>query len=56
MNLLLLPIELDIDFMPQLNHPLMRAYVDEDVEFNEHHINAIYEAIEYADKVMYGRD
>lgn len=52
----LLPIELDIDFMPQLNHPLVRAFISDDVELTESHIDAIYGAIKYADEVMYGRD
>lgn len=45
------PITLDIDYMPHLNHPLVGAYIGVDVEFNEHHINCIYEAIKYANEV-----
>lgn len=49
----LLPILLNIDYLPQLNHPLLQAYIDPDVELGESHIDCIADAIEYADKVMY---
>lgn len=50
-----LPITLDIDYIPQLNHPIVQAYIDPDIELDESHIDCIMDAIEYADQVMYDR-
>lgn len=55
MKSVLMPVELDIDVLPQLNHPLVKAFADIDVELSEQHVQCIYDAIEYADKVLYGR-
>lgn len=49
----LLPIQMDIDYIPQLNHPLVQAYIDPDIELDETHINCIYDAIELAYGIMY---
>ena len=48
------PIIIDIDFTPELNHPLVRAYIDPDVELSESHIQCIYEAIQIAQDMKYG--
>lgn len=48
------PIELDIEFLPTLNYPLVKAYVDPDVELDDCHINCIYDAIDYAKSINYG--
>jgi len=48
-----LPISLDIDYIPQLNHPIVQAYIDPDIELDEAHMDCIMDAIEYADQVMY---
>ena len=49
-----IPLELDIDTYPQFNHPLVQAFVGEDVEVTQMHIECLYEAIEYARRMLYG--
>ncbi len=51
----LLPVQFNIDYIPQLNHPLVRAYIDPDVELDQIHIDCIYDAIEEAEDLMHGR-
>ena len=48
-----LPVHLDIDCFPQFNHPLVQAYVDPDIELDEVHIKALYDAIKYAESLIY---
>lgn len=50
------PISLDIDFSPQLCHPLVQAFLDPDVELSESHIQCIYEAIKMAQEMKYSQD
>jgi hypothetical protein len=44
---------LDIDMTPQLNHPQVGMFIDSDLEVTEVHIQCLYEAIQYANKLMY---
>ena len=52
----LLPVELEIDYFPGLNHPMVKAFISGDVEISEIHINCIYDAIEYANRNLYDSD
>lgn len=47
------PIYIDIEEAPSLNHHLVQAYIDPDVEISECHIHAIAEAVEYAKRMLY---
>ena len=44
---------LDIDLAPHLTHPLVGAFIDPSLELTEMHINCIYDAIQYAQQMMY---
>lgn len=47
------PIIIDIEEAPSLNHHLVQAFIDPDVELDECHIHAIAEAVEYAKRMLY---
>jgi hypothetical protein len=49
----LIPFDLDIDMAPQLCHHLVGAFIDPDVELDDCHIQAIYDAIQYARRMQY---
>lgn len=46
-------LSIDIDYMPSLCNPLVGGFIDPSIELTESHINAIKDAIAYAQKVMY---
>ena len=47
---------LDIDMTPQLCHPKVGMFIDPDLEVTEAHIQCLYEAIQYANRLMHGED
>lgn len=49
----LVPLTIDIDMAPQLNHPLVGAFIDPSLSLSESHINCIYEAIQLAQEMVY---
>jgi hypothetical protein len=47
---------LDIDMTPQLCHPQVGMFIDPEVEISDVHIQCLYEAIQYANRLMHGED
>lgn len=45
---------LDIDMTPQLCHPQVGMFIDPEVEISDVHIQCLYEAIQYANRLMHG--
>lgn len=48
--------DLDIDICPSLNHPLVQIYTSPGIEPTEAHIECVYQAIQYANEVLYGKE
>ena len=47
---------LDIDMTPQLVHPQVGMFIDPSVELSDVHIQCLYEAIQYANRLMHGEE
>lgn len=45
MRAVLAPILIDIDYIPELNHPLVQGFIDPEVEVTDMHLEAIAEAV-----------
>lgn len=52
MNCIFIPIEMDINYLPEMHHPMVKAYLGAGVEFSESHIECIYEAIQLAEEMV----
>lgn len=46
--------KLNIDISPNLSHPLVGVFIDPNVEVDEIHIQCIFEAIQYANRLLHG--
>ena len=49
-------LTVDIDYMPELCHPLVGAFIDPSLDLTESQTQAIKDAILYAYKLMYSEN